>query len=394
MASFKPFDMQGIPMEEQFQSYNEAVKEPFDKNKVDAYTRTRVILMNGIENNGMMTKHMIDRMSDNNELKKELALVRRVESLQQQMVNWLIPANETVLETTLGYEQVAVDLTANLAKNEEQPYFKSVLDFALIEDFDHLYRYANLAQVIGEGDPERIVQGKTEIKEGRPTRRHHRHPYDEMRKHYDNQDVSPKTKMNYFTIVSAEQQTMLFYKGHGMMYDNDLAKRLYFEIADVEQQHVSQYEMVGDPKATPLEMNFLMEVNEAYNYYSCAQTEPDPRFKSFWENMCKMEITHVKMAGDMLQKYEGKDPMKVLGGDTISPLIVFEPNKDYVNQIVEQQKDWGAYNMEFQPEAQMPKDWPTFSFRDIVNAGGAPSDRVIEQAQGGKQRMTVSPTTR
>jgi hypothetical protein len=40
-----------------------------------------------------------------------LARVRRVEQRQQKMVNWLIPGDESTREVTLGYEQVAVDLT-------------------------------------------------------------------------------------------------------------------------------------------------------------------------------------------------------------------------------------------------------------------------------------------
>jgi len=43
---------------------------------------------------------------------------------------------------------VAVDLTANLAKNEPDSYVKQTLDFALLEDFDHLYRYACLYDYI------------------------------------------------------------------------------------------------------------------------------------------------------------------------------------------------------------------------------------------------------
>src|SRR3712207_7891498 len=46
------------------------------------------------------------------------------------------------LETTLAYEQVAIDLTAYLARHEPDPYLREVLNFGLLEDFDHLYRYS------------------------------------------------------------------------------------------------------------------------------------------------------------------------------------------------------------------------------------------------------------
>jgi hypothetical protein len=116
MVHFRPFEMNGIPIEEQFMNWKEIVKAPYNKNDVDAYTRTRIILMNGIENASVLMSHAIERMTEDPEIKRQMALMRRADSMQQQTVNWLNPANQTIIETTLGYEQVAVDLTANLAK--------------------------------------------------------------------------------------------------------------------------------------------------------------------------------------------------------------------------------------------------------------------------------------
>lgn len=373
--------MKGTPLEKQFMSWNDMVKKPYDKNNVDAYTRTRVILMNGIENNSTITSHCMARMMENDEIKRIFAEIRRADSQHQQLVNWLNPANQSVVETTIGYEQVAVDLTANLAKNEEDQYFKQVLDFALIEDFDHLFRYGCLMEVLEGKDPNTVTQGKTEIKPGRPTEVEHRHPIDEMRKHFDGSKASIKTKMNYHTIVSAEQQTMLFYKGHGMMYEDDMARKLYAEIAEIEEQHVSQYELVGDPNETPLERMAMIQLHEAYNYYSCAQTEPAQRFKDIWMMLCEHEIEHFMICNGLLQQYENRDIRDIMKTDTIEPLIVFEQNKDYVNHIVDTQVDLQPINMEFRPESEMPDDWASFSYREKVNDGGAPSELVVDRAK-------------
>jgi len=193
MVQFRPYDMESIPIEEQFMNWKEIVKEPYNKQSVDAYTRTRVILMNGIENASVLMSHAIERMTVDPEIKRQMALIRRVDSMQQQTVDWLNPANQTVIETTLGYEQVAVDLTANLAKNEPDPYVKQTLNFALLEDFDHLYRYSCLYDYLEGGDYDFIVQRKTEVKPARPTVAHHRHPNDNMRKHYDKDTADIKT---------------------------------------------------------------------------------------------------------------------------------------------------------------------------------------------------------
>lgn len=381
MQPFKPFEIKGRPLEEQVMSWNEMIQPPFDKNAVDAYTRARIILMNGIENNSVIMSHCLDRTMDNDEVKRQLGMVRRLDSQQQQTVNWLTPADATVLETTIGYEQVAVDLTANLAQNEDDGYFRQVLDFALLEDFDHLFRYGCMLEALEGKEPNQITQGNTEIKAGRPTAIEHRHPDDEMRMHYDADKASIKTKMNYFTIVSGEQQTMLFYKAHGFQYADDMARKLYAEIAEIEQQHVTQYELVGDPRESPLEKITLMQLCEAYNYFSCAQTESDSRIKSIWERFMENEIQHLLVCNELLKQFEGKDIRDVMRTDSLEPLIVFEPNKEYVNHILETQVQLQPLDKEFVDSDELPDDWASFGYRDKVNAGGVPSEQVVERAE-------------
>lgn len=380
-AQFRPFDIDGIPIKEQFMSWHEMIQPPYNKDNVDAYTRTRVILMNGIENNSILTSHALERMIGNEEIKQQLALIRRVDSQQQQTVNWLNPANQSVLETTIGYEQVAVDLTANLAQNEPDKYFKQVLDFALLEDFDHLFRYGCLMELLEGKDPNAITQGKTEIKPGRPTIIEHRHPYESMRKHYDKDKASLKTKMNYHTIVSAEQQTMLFYKAHGNMYADDMARKLYAEIAEIEEEHVTQYGLVGDPRESPLEKMAMIQLNEAYNYFCCAVTEVDERFCDLWERFCEMEMSHFFICCELIEQYEKRNIRDIMKTDVIEPLIEFMPNKDYVNQVLATQIELQPLNTEFVNYHDLPKDWPSFAYREKVNAGGAPSEQVVERAK-------------
>ncbi|MHB1001709.1 MAG: hypothetical protein ACYC27_20920 [Armatimonadota bacterium] len=381
MAQFEPFDISPTPMNEQIMNWGEMIQSPYDKHNVDAYTRCRVILMNGIENNSVLTSHNIARMIGNEEINAQLSMIRRIDSQQQQTVNWLNPANQTIAETTIGYEQVAVDLTANLAQNEKNKYFKQVLDFALLEDFDHLFRYGCLMEVIEHTDPNTITQGQTEIKPGRPTVDEHRHPYDEMRTHFLADKVDAKTWMNYFTIVSGEQQTELFYKSHGLMYPDDMARKLYAEIAEIEEQHVSQYEMTGDPSGTPLMKMTLIQLNEAYNYYSCALTEPDDRIRGIWEQFCEMEIGHFLRCNELMKKFEKRDIRDLLDINSIEPLIVFESNKDYVNKILKSQVDLQADEGKFVKKQDLPSTWHSYAYQKTVNAGGVPSEQVVDRAK-------------
>jgi Mn-containing catalase len=384
MAAFRPFDLDGIPVEDQPMAWTGIVNEPYNKLRVDAYTRTRIILMNGIENNSVLSSHNMHRMCPDPGIRRELAAIRRADSQHQQVINWLNPIDQSIIETTVAYEQVAVDLTANLAKNEPDDYVRQTLDFALLEDFDHLFRFSCLLELMENKDPESITQGRTEIKPGRPTVVEHRHSEDSMRRHYDKSTAEIKTKLNYWTITSGEQQTELYYKSHGFMFAEPLPRLLYAEIAEIEEQHVTQYGALGDPSETMLEKAALMQLNEAYLYYSNLQTETVPWMKPIWERLLMDEIGHVAAVNDLLMAYENRDLAELMGTDRVEPLVVFEENKDYVNRVLEEQADLSPVGrtMDYVRIRDLPDDWPSFRYMRRVNAGGVPSEMVVERHGG------------
>lgn len=64
---------------------------------------------------------------------------------------------------------------------------------------------------------------------------------------------------------------------------SDLGRRLYEEIALVEEEHVTQYEDLMDSSSTWLEMLLWHEYNECYLYWSNYMTETDRYIKRLWE---------------------------------------------------------------------------------------------------------------
>lgn len=131
------------------------MNEPYNKVQADVYTQTRMILMNGIESDSVLSSHTMHQISPDPEIMRELAAIRRADSQHQQVINWLNPIEQSISETTAGYEQVDVALTANLAKNEPDPYVEQTLDFALLEDFDHLFRFSCLLELRRARTPSR-----------------------------------------------------------------------------------------------------------------------------------------------------------------------------------------------------------------------------------------------
>ncbi|RPJ52368.1 MAG: hypothetical protein EHJ95_04115 [Methanobacteriota archaeon] len=72
----------------------------------------------------------------------------------------------------------------------------------------------------------------------------------------------------------------------------------------------------------------------------------------------------------------------MLRADSIEPPIVFEPNKDYVNRVLEEQIDLAPSQMEFVRIRDLPDNWASFLYQAQVNAGGVPSEYVVAQHGG------------
>src|SRR5207237_2710837 len=110
----------------------------------------------------------------NRDLQLPLARVRRIEQHQQTLVNWLNPPDQSPLETTLGFEQTAIEVTAWVAQQEPDPYLAQAYRFGMLEDFDHLYRFSALADRVMGLDANNILQSYTDIRPGSPRRYEHR----------------------------------------------------------------------------------------------------------------------------------------------------------------------------------------------------------------------------
>jgi hypothetical protein len=348
---FNPLEHRGVPLDQQIRNWRELDVVPIDPEAVDPYTRCRIITMNGIEVESIMFQHQMARNCPDDEVRRLLAFTRYVESQQQRVVNWLLPGLASVLETTLGYEQVAVDLTAWVARHEPDPYLKQAYEFGVLEDFDHLYRYANLYEMVEHRKAEKIVAGVTEVMPGRPTIAEHRHPYDNVREPYDSESVSPLSKLNALTILSAEQQVMIYYMNVGPQYMEPIARQLYQEISLIEQEHVTHYESLLDPGENWWERLVTHEYTECWLYYSFMQQESDPRVKAVWELHLQMELAHLRQACDLLRRFDGREPEQIVGAEGLPEPLTFEPNKEYLRHLLATQIDLNTLGAGYVREA-------------------------------------------
>src|SRR3954463_2672168 len=373
--TFNPLQERGIPLDRQLRNWRELDVSPIDPDHADPYTRCRIITMNGIEVEAILFSHHFSRQCTDPEVRQRLAETRYIEAQQQKAVNWLLPGLASVLETTIAYEQVAVDLTAWVARMEPDPYLTQAYEFGVLEDFDHLYRYANLYEMIEHRKAEKVVDQLTEVMPGRPTIQEHRHPADNVRDHSARNTPSPLSKLHALTILSAEQQVMSYYMNVGPQYMEPIARQLYQEISLIEQEHVTHYESLVDPGETWWEQLVNHEYNECYLYYSFMEQESDPRVKALWELHLNMELEHLHAACDLMRRHDGRDPASVLAPE-LPNVLTFEPNKGYLRELLDTQMDLTALGAGYVREAHERFE----QMQEQIHGGEAPpSDRVMTE---------------
>lgn len=363
----------GIPLDEQKFDWRDIVRMPTSKLDDDALTRVRIILMNGIESEALRFQHACARM--NKELQLALARVRRIEQHQQTMINWMLPADLSPLETTIGFEQVAIEVTASVAQHEPDPYLSQVYRFGLLEDFDHMYRFAALMDRVSGGDANNILQSYSDILPGRPTSVEHRAPEDDLRECYDRKKAQPISKLNAVTIMGGEHQTHDYYMTIGPMFADPVARQLYAEIASIEEQHVTQYESIIDPEETWLEKWLMHEAAEIYNYYSCLQYETNSRVKSIWERFVDYELGHLHYVLAVFRKFDKRDPGEIIPESLPEP-IEYKSHREYVRKVLAAEVDLRARGKQIIRKEEETPDSPSVLYRQQMNSNGSPSEIV------------------
>lgn len=361
----------GCALERQRLSWKDLVQNPISKLDDDAFTRIRIILMNGVELDALRLKQILLRM--NREHRVQIAQLMRIEQHQATLINWLISADHSPLETTIGYEQAAIEITASVAQNEPDPYLAQGYRYGLLEDFDHLYRYSALLDRLEGKDANNILQGYTDIVPARPTLVHHRAPEHDLLEPYG-PDAGLATKLHAITLTGGEYQTHDYYMNIGPVFADPLARQLYAEIASVEAQHITHYGSMLNPDESPYEKLVLHEAAEVWNYAGCLEQESNPRIRALWERFLDYELGHLEVACQMLEAAQGTDRAQLLGDGKLPNFIEYKSQREFVRQVIEKEIPLRKNGTDFVNEAQEGRS--SLDYRKALNAAGSPSQSV------------------
>jgi hypothetical protein len=351
----------GTPLDRQRLSWKDMVRPVLGKLDSDAFTRVRVLLMSGLEAEAVRFAHAAARLYRG--LRADVAPLRRVEQHQHTLVAWLLPADLTPLEVTIQLEQLAVELAAALALAEPDEDLAAVYRSGLLEDFDHLFRFAALMDRLEGKDAMALLGGYTDIAPGRPTTRAHRHPLDDLQRPYDRDRAPLVSRLHVLLMTAAAGRALDYFVHAGPSFADPLARQLFAEIASVKEQHVSQYESLSDPDESVLERWLLHEASEAFGYWSCMLGESDVRVRALWERLLDHELGHVHYVADLYERIERRDAALVLSEKLRAP-IRFEGHRDMLRALVRQDDAARA-----EPERSQ-------AYRRAVNVDGTPSEAV------------------
>ena len=139
----------------------------------------------------------------------------------------------------------------------------------------------------------------------------------------------------------------------------------------------------------------MHEYTECYLYYSMMQDESEEYIKDIWADHFEMEVAHLKLASELLKKYENKEAEKVVGCEEFPKLLKFGGNIEYIRNILET-VGYTSVKEEYVPARSLPEDHRFFMHLKQINGSAkqVPSHLVIEEfiKQYGKDyRFEVAP---
>jgi rubrerythrin len=175
--------------------------------------------------------------------------------------------------------------------------------------------------------------------------------------------------------MASEHQTHDYYMNIGPTFSDPLARQLYAEIASIEEQHVTQYESIIDPRETWLEKWLLHEAGEVYNYWSCVEFEGNPRIKKIWERFLDYELGHLQFVRELFESTERRDAAEILPAKLPDP-IQYRSQREFVQEVLANEVDLRARGTEIVPKDELPRNSPSIAAAKQLNGEGSPSELV------------------
>ena len=160
---------------------------------------------------------------------------------------------------------------------------------------------------------------------------------------------------------------MNYYMNIGAFYGSELGRRLYQEIAMIEEQHVSEYGSLKDPNATPLECMLMHDYTASYLYYSCMQEESDAKVRHIWEQGFEQTAAQLRKAAELMEKTEGRHWQEIIPDGEYPKLLKLQSNIAYVRDILGATVHLTKQRETYADVRSLPESAEFFAYQKTVN---------------------------
>lgn len=160
--AFNLYDSKGCALEQQRFIWRELVQSPISKLDDDAFTRVRLILMNGIENESIRFQHMAARMNVGPQFSDPVArqLYAEIASIEEQHITQyssILDPSETWLEQWLLHEANEVYNYYGCLQQESNVHVKAIWERFLDYELGHFHAVSDLFKQYEKRDPTEIL---------------------------------------------------------------------------------------------------------------------------------------------------------------------------------------------------------------------------------------------
>src|SRR3954447_7501981 len=148
---FNPLDHAGVRFDRRTSDRRELNTAPIDPHACTPYTRSWIIAMVGIQKAAIGFDRTVVRTEPDPTRRAVFERLRSAESRRARAVAGMLPWARSALEDALAHEQAAVDVDVWVARAEPEPQRRDIYQCDALEDFGHLYRYADALDLVAHG---------------------------------------------------------------------------------------------------------------------------------------------------------------------------------------------------------------------------------------------------
>jgi hypothetical protein len=327
---FNPLDHAGMPLERQSRDWRELRMGGLDPEDVGSHTSCRVLVMRGVENHAVEYDGWAWRSEPDPDLRGQLGRLRSAEARQRRTLAGLLRPPGGVLEAALAYERAAIDLDSWLARIEPDAGRRKVYQCDALEDFDHAYRYADVVDLVRRRRAGWMVD---EVDDVIPARFETGQPEPGYEGAAESATPAPLSELNALTMLAVERHMTAFYDNAGPGRVHPFARPVYREVSRVEHDQVLRHQVLVDTGTGRWEQLVIREYNECRLYHAFLEHESDPRVRAVWELNLQMELGQLRLACDLLRRFDGREPGEFLGTG-VPEASGFDRNKEFLRQLL------------------------------------------------------------